>query len=120
MDIEAKSPTAGESVDYSKAVGQNRKRYERNALRLFWSNCFSIATDGLKTVYAASYTPPQYFRWKDQDMEKDLGGALEMTLASLLGKERILDIIANFIVFEKEKDGKIKKRWHAISNYEPE
>lgn len=109
VDIEAKSPTAGESVDYSKAVGQI-KRYERNALRLFWSNCFSIATDGLKTVYAATYTPPQYFlQWKDEDMEKDLGGALEMTLASLLGKERILDIIANFIVFEKEKDSKIKK-----------
>ncbi|MCL5125305.1 MAG: type I restriction endonuclease subunit R [Deltaproteobacteria bacterium] len=109
VDIEAKSPTAGESVDYSKAVGQ-LKRYERNALRLYWPNCFNIATDGLKTVYATTYTPPQYFlQWKDEELEQNLGGALEMTLESLLGKERILDVIANFIVFEKEKDGKVKK-----------
>ncbi len=109
VDIEAKSPTTGESVDYSKAVGQI-KRYERNAQKLFWPNCFNIATDGLKTVYAASYTLPQYFlQWKDDDLEQKLGGALEMTLESLMGKERILDIIANFIVFDKVKDGKIKK-----------
>lgn len=109
VDIEAKSPTAGESVDYSIAVGQ-LKRYEKNALRLYWSNCFSIATDGLKTVYAATYTPPQYFsQWRDEELEQKLAGQLEMTLISLLDKERLLDIIGNFIVFEKAKEGKIKK-----------
>lgn len=109
VDIEAKSPTAGESVDYSKAVGQ-LKRYEKNALRLYWTNCFNIATDGLKTVYAATYTPPQYFsQWRDEELEQKLAGQLEMTLTSLLGRERLLDMIGNFIVFEKEKEGTIKK-----------
>ena len=46
----AKSPTAASNVNYSNAVGQI-KRYERNAFKLFWPNCFNIATDGLQTVY---------------------------------------------------------------------
>lgn len=109
VDIEAKSPTAASNVDYVNAVGQI-KRYERNAFRLFWPNCFNIATDGLKTVYGATYSPPQYFlQWKDEELEKTEGGQLEMTLVSLLEKNRFLDIIQNFIVFEKEKEQTVKK-----------
>ena len=109
VDIEAKSPTASTSVDYTNAVGQ-LKRYERNAFKLFWPNCFNIATDGLKTVYGATYAPAQYFlEWKDEELEKAEGGALEMTLVSLLEKQRLLDVIQNFIVFEKEKEQTIKK-----------
>ncbi len=109
VDIEAKSPTAGESVDYSKAVGQ-LKRYEKNALKLYWPNCFNVATDGLKTFYAATYATPQYFlQWRDEELEKETGGQLEMTLSALLVHERLLDIIGNFITFEQEKEAKIKK-----------
>ncbi len=109
VDIEAKSPTANELTDYSKAVGQI-KRYERNAIKLFWPNCFNIATDGMKSVYGATYSPAQYFLyWRDDELEKKLEGNLEMTIFSLLQKERILDIVANFIVFEQTKDGKVKK-----------
>lgn len=109
IDIEAKSPTANELTDYSKAVGQI-KRYERNAGKLFWPNCFNIATDGMETAYGATYSPAQYFlHWKDEDLEKKVGGNLEMTLFSLLNKENLLDIINNFIVFEKSDEGKVKK-----------
>lgn len=108
VDIEAKSPTAAETVDYSKAIGQ-LKRYEKNAFKLFWSNCFNIATDGLKTVYGATYAPSQYFlQWRDEELEKK-EEELEITLQALLKKENLLDIIKNFIVFEKEKEVKIKK-----------
>lgn len=109
VDIEAKSPTAASNVDYSNAVGQ-LKRYERNAFKLFWPNCFTIATDGLKTVYGATYAPAQYFlEWRDEDMEKKYGGNLEMTLAALLAQNRLLDLVQNFIIFEKEKERTIKK-----------
>lgn len=109
VDIEAKSPTAASTVDYSKAVGQI-KRYERNAFKLFWPNCFNVATDGLQTVYGATYAPPQYFlHWKDEELEKAEGGQLEMTLVSLLEKSRLFDIVQNFIVFEKEKEQTVKK-----------
>ncbi|MCL4354168.1 HsdR family type I site-specific deoxyribonuclease [Patescibacteria group bacterium] len=109
VDIEAKSPTASTTVSYENAVSQI-KRYERVAIKLFWPNCFNIATDGLKTVYGATYVPDQYFfQWKNDDFQKKLGGQLEMTLSSLLTKNNLLDIIKNFIVFEQTKDGRIKK-----------
>lgn len=109
VDIEAKSSTASSNVDYSNAVGQI-KRYERNAFKLFWPNCFNIATDGLQTVYGATYAPVQYFlHWKDEELEKAEGGELEMTLTALLDKENLLDVIQNFIIFEKEKERTVKK-----------
>lgn len=109
VDIEAKSPTAASNVDYSKAVGQ-LKRYERNAFKLFWPNCFNIATDGLQTVYGATYAPAQYFlHWKDEELEKIEDGELEMTLVALLEKTHLLDVVQNFIIFEKEKEQTIKK-----------
>lgn len=109
VDVEAKSPTAASNVDYTNAVGQI-KRYERNAFKLFWPNCFNIATDGLQTVYGATYAPAQYFlRWRDEELEKKEGGQLEMTLVALLEKDALLDIIQNFIIFEKEKEQTVKK-----------
>ncbi|MDP3763780.1 MAG: HsdR family type I site-specific deoxyribonuclease, partial [bacterium] len=109
VDIEAKSPTAASSIDYSNAVGQI-KRYERNAFKLFWSNCFNIASDGLKTVYGATYAQAQYFlEWREEELEKKYGEGLEVTLAALLSHERLLDIIGNFILFETEKEGAMKK-----------
>ena len=109
VDIEAKSPTAASNVNYTNAVGQ-LKRYERNAFKLFWPNCFNIATDGLQTVYGATYAPAQYFlRWRDEELEKQTDGELEMTLTALLSKDRLLDIVRNFILFEKEKERTVKK-----------
>ena len=99
VDIEAKSPTASTSVNYENALGQI-KRYERVAMKLFWPNMFNIATDGLKTVYGTTYAPDQYFlQWRDEELEKKFDGQLEMTLVALLEKERLLDIIRNFILF---------------------
>jgi type I restriction enzyme R subunit len=109
VDIEAKSPTASSQVDYTKAIGQI-KRYERNASKLFWSNCFNIATDGFVTVYGSTYAPKRYFlEWRDDELVEKLGGELEMTLYSLLSKERLLDIIKNFIVFDQEDEHRVKK-----------
>lgn len=106
VDIEAKSPTAASNVNYVNAIGQI-KRYERNAFKLFWPNCFNIATDGLKTVYGATYASLQYFsRWDEE--RRGAEGELEMTLTALLEKRQLLDIIQNFIVFEKGKEQTIK------------
>src|SRR3989339_258515 len=105
VDIEAKSPTVSVSVNYENAVDQI-SRYERNAWKLFLTNCFNIATDGLKTVYGVTYSPKQYWaEWKGEGKEENL----EMTLRALLEKERLLDIIKNFIVFEKTKERTVKK-----------
>lgn len=109
VNIEAKSPTASSNVNYSNAVGQI-KRYERNAFKLFWPNCFNIATDGLETVYGATYSPAQYFlKWRDEENNKKYDDELEATLFALLSKDKLLDIIKNFILFEKTKGETIKK-----------
>ncbi len=108
VDTEAKSPTAG-GVSFEDGIGQI-KRYEKHARNLFLPNCFNIATNGLKTVYGATYAPKQsFFVWRDDELEKQLGGNLEMTLLSLLEPSHLLDLIQNFIVFEKTDDGVIKK-----------
>ncbi len=109
VDIEAKSPTASESVSFENGIDQI-KRYEKGARRLFVPNCFNIASDGLKTVYGTTGALKQYFlQWRDDAVEEKLGGELEMTLYSLLSKENFLDIIQNFILFEKEKERRVKK-----------
>ncbi len=109
VDIEAKSPTASEGVSFENGIDQI-KRYEKVARRLFIPNCFNIASDGLKTVYGTTGAPKQLFlQWRDEDVEKELGGELEMTLFSLLSKENFLDIVQNFILFEKEKEKMVKK-----------
>lgn len=109
-DIEAKSPTASSSVSYENAIDQI-KRYEKVAPKLFLPNCFSIATDGLKTVYGATYSPKQYFlTWKEDPRgEKLFDEEMDATFHYLFNKERLLDVIKNFVVFEKKKDGITKK-----------
>jgi len=119
VDIEAKSPTANQTTDYTEAIGQI-KRYERVAPKLFIPNLFSVATDGLQTVYGATYSPEQYFlKWRDDDLLKKYDGDptnkdssegyLEVALDSLLNSTNLLDIIANFIVYEQTQNGTIKK-----------
>ncbi|HHX58161.1 MAG TPA: HsdR family type I site-specific deoxyribonuclease, partial [Candidatus Moranbacteria bacterium] len=109
VDIEAKSPTTSQTVTFESAIDQI-KRYEKVARKLFLPNCFNIASDGLNTVYGTTYATKQYFlRWRDEELEKDLGGELEMTLFALLEKKNFLDIVQNFILFEKEKEKTVKK-----------
>ena len=116
VDIEAKSPTASEGVSFENGIDQ-LKRYEKVARKLFIPNCFNIATDGLKTVYGATGAPKQYFlEWRDPDFAKATSGkedshdtSLQITLTSLLSKVNFLDIIQNFILFEKEKEKLVKK-----------
>ena len=111
IDIEAKSPTASSSVSFENAIDQI-KRYEKVASKLFLTNCFNIATDGLKTVYGTTYSPKQYFlTWReDPHAESKLfDEELDSTLHFLLDKSQLLDVIKNFIVFEKKKDGITKK-----------
>jgi len=105
VDIEAKSPTAGSGITFENAIGQI-KRYEKNARKLFLANCFNIATDGLKTYYGTTYASKQYyFQWRNESNKQ----SLEITLDALLDKNNFLDIIKNFILFEKEKEQKVKK-----------
>lgn len=119
VDIEAKSPTASMTTDYTEALGQIR-RYERVVPKLFIPNLYNVATDGLQTVYGATHSPEQFFlKWRDDQLLKQYGGdpqnkdssegQLEVTLDALLRPENLLDIMANFIAYEQTENGLIKK-----------
>lgn len=109
-DIEAKSPTASASVNFENAIDQI-KRYEKVASKLFLPNCFNVATDGLKTVYGATNSPKQFFlAWREDPRTKKIfEDELDSTLYFLFKKEKLIDIIKNFIVFETKKEGVVKK-----------
>lgn len=114
VNIEAKSPTASQSVSYEDAIDQIA-RYQKQAKKMFLPNCFNIATDGIETVYGATGAPKRFWlKWRDDELEAKYtdGGQvneLAVTLEALLSPEKLLDIVENFILFEQTKDGLVKK-----------
>jgi type I restriction enzyme R subunit len=108
--VEAKSP-----LNWKNKTGEafdQVKQYERDIPRLFYTNQFNIITDGTNCLYGATGSPAKFFgAWKDPWPRKAGGfkNALEQGLWSLLEPARLLDLIAHFIVFERE-DGKIIKK----------
>ena len=107
--IEAKSPTSSQTA--WTAVSQIQQ-YEENIPRLFHSNLFNIATNNLTFLYGATGSPRQHWsRWRDpwprtQDEFQD---EAEKGGYSLLAPDRLLDILAHFIIFET-RDGKTIKK----------
>jgi type I restriction enzyme R subunit len=80
--------------------------YEREVPRLFATNLFNIATNGLTLRYAATAAEKSaWVEWKDPypvDASVFKGNALHLGLTSLLDKKRLLDLLAHFVVFEKD------------------
>jgi type I restriction enzyme R subunit len=103
--IEAKSPVSikdkiGEAFDQVK-------QYERDIPRLFYSNMFNIITNGVDVIYGATGAPSDFWgEWKDAYPENnnEFNSSFEKGLFCLLEPSRILDILAHFIVFEREKE----------------
>lgn len=114
--IEAKSPLSRK--DKSGEAFDQIKRYERDIPRLFQSNIFNIVTDGRNLLYGATGSPSTFWaEWKDPYPKKieDFGGdTFKMSLFALLDRERLLDLLAHFIVFETREGKTIKKicRYH--------
>lgn len=109
--LEAKSSIGAQDV--WSAVG-DIEVYEREIPRLFASNLFNIATDGLRLRYAATGAPRTFwFVWRDPWPREagDFDDGHELGLWALLEKRRLLDLLAHFVVFEKDTDtgGTVKK-----------
>ncbi len=108
--IEAKSP-----LNWKNKTGEafaQIKQYERDVPRLFYTNQFNIITDGTNCLYGATGSPAKFYgTWKDPwpRHPKEFSSALEQGLWSLLEPSRLLDLMAHFIVFERE-DGKVIKK----------
>jgi len=108
--IEAKSPVAvGDKVSQGF---EQIKQYERDIPRLFYSNLFSIITDGVRTLYGTTGAPSEFWSdWKDPwpRRDEDFSSSLDKALYCLLEPSRLLDILAHFIVFETRSGVTVKK-----------
>lgn len=108
--IEAKSPLAPKQNSW-KAVSQILQ-YEKNVPRLFAPNLFNIATNDLTFLYGATGAPAEHWgHWRDPWPRKpaEFFDETAQGVYALLAPERLLDILAHFIVFETEDGKTIKK-----------
>lgn len=108
--IEAKSPIS-KSQDNWSGIDQIQI-YEEDISRLFHSNLFNIATDNYSFRYAATGSPRQHWsRWRDPwpRTEDEFQDEAEKGTYSLLSPDRLLDILAHFVIFET-RDGKTIKK----------
>lgn len=88
------------------------KNYQLDIPSLFKYNAFNVISDGIDTrvgTITSDYT--RYMSWKSENGEKPSESKADFFTVLLNGvfpKERLLDIIRNFIVFQ-EKEGKTIK-----------
>jgi len=118
--IECKSPTIINPIH--DAINQ-LLRYQdlrsdsiiEGAEKLFYTNQIIVATANYSAKYATTASRARDFRaWKDPYPKKvsDLGkkpSAQEILIAGMFDKKNLLDLIQNFIVFER-REGKIIKK----------
>jgi len=91
-----------EDTDYTDAINQII-RYNNEAPQLFKHLAYTIATDGANFRFGWT-DPNRYSRWRNGYYDP-----LEASVKNFLTKERVLDYIQNFVVFETDK-GKITKK----------
>ncbi len=107
--IEAKSPI--NAKDKNGEAFDQVKQYERDIPRLFYTNAFNLVTDGTTVLYGTTGAPAKFYGyWRDTyPRTYSFDNELQKGLWSLLEPSRLLDLLAHFIVFERE-DGKIIKK----------
>ena len=116
--IECKSPTLGdawkhEALDQFSRYQEMEDRYrELGTPKLFETIQVLIATCGQAAVFGTVLTPHRFFvEWKtpyprrEADLERDLGrkpNAQEILFEGMLTPTNFLDLVHNFIVFERD------------------
>jgi type I restriction enzyme R subunit len=102
--IEAKSPA--NYKDKNGEAFEQIKQYERDIPRLFYTNAFNIVTDGTTVLYGATGSPSKFYGyWRDAHPHADnFENELHKGLWCLLEPSRLLDLLAHFIVFERDAE----------------
>ena len=115
--IELKSPT-NEKVEEDDAYHQI-KQYQQKCPSLFVYNAFSVISDQL-TSKAGTITAKEnrYMEWKSVDgtVESNAIADYETFFNGIFKKERLIDILKNFICFD-HKDGRTAKIMGAYHQY---
>ena len=103
--VELKNPAETQATVH-KAYDQ-LQTYKLVIPSLFYYNAFCVISDGLEARAGTISAPFSRFQaWKTVDGKKESGthvNQLETLIRGMLNKTTLLDLIRNFIVFEKEK-----------------
>jgi len=103
--IELKNP-ADEQATVRKAYDQIQT-YKTVIPSLFFYNAFCVISDGLEAKAGTISSPFSRFQaWKTIDGKKEPSARLsqlEVLIKDMLNRSTLLDLIRNFIVFEKDK-----------------
>lgn len=93
------------------AYDDNLTDYRYAIPQLFAPNGFVVLSNGSETMIGGTYAGwEHFFEWKRINDEGEKGVvSLETVIRGACTKERLLDIIENFTVFEEAKGGLIKK-----------
>lgn len=87
------------------------KNYQKDIKSLFYYNAFSVISDGINArigTITADFN--RFMTWKSKDGEKpeDKINQIDVLLNGVFRKERLIDIISNFILFQNKEKGRIK------------
>lgn len=107
--IECKSPSAIGAFD--KAYN-DLAFYQENSEKLFHYNQLCVAIYGEGGEYGAIHSPQAFysvFRTKNKDVIPGVKSKQDILLYNLFQKEKLLDIIRHFVIFELEEGRVIKK-----------
>lgn len=105
--IELKAPIA----NVRDAFDDNIRSYRAEVPQLFRYNAAILISNGIEAKVGATHAPYEHFvEWKKAESEDELPAAgLEVAIRGIGAPERFLDLIENFIAFEKAKGGLVKK-----------
>ena len=105
--VELKKPSA----PLKSAYDDNLTDYRDTIPHVFTPNAFVILSNGFDTKVGSTFAPWQFFNeWKRVDDEGEEGRvSLETVIRGMCAKNKLLDLVENFIVYEEEKAGLIKK-----------
>lgn len=107
VHIELKAP----SEKASDAYNDNLRDYRDTIPQLFWYNQLIIISNGTDTHVGSMTASLEHFsEWKRINDEGEVGiVSLDTAIKATLAKDRLIDIIENFIIFTVGDDGKTAK-----------
>lgn len=106
--IELKAP----HVPLKSAYDDNLKDYKGQSIpQLFHPNAFILLSNGSQTRIGTLTSPwEHFFEWRRIDDETEAGStSLDTAIRGMCDKQRLLDIVENFTIFEEARGGLIKK-----------
>lgn len=105
--IELKGP----AENVKDAYERNIRSYRADIPQVFVYNAAILISNGMETKIGATHAPYEHFiDWKKAESEDETPAAgLEVAIRGIGAPERLLDLVENFIAYEKGKGGLIKK-----------